>query len=67
MGENGLVIVFQGREITLARIDDGTGLLAGNWRISGRMSDGKINPVNTGGARKTLKILSGTRFQWVAI
>ena len=48
------------------RIDEGKEILAGVWRITGRMVDGKVNEM-TRGDRKTLKILSGTRFQWVAI
>lgn len=48
------------------RIDDGTGSLAGNWRISGRMNNGTMQPVQRS-ARKTLKLLSATRFQWMAI
>lgn len=49
------------------RIDDGTpGELAGAWLITGRMgNDGNIRR-STPGARKTMKILSGTRFQWIA-
>lgn len=48
------------------RIDDGTpGQLNGAWLITGRMVDGKMNTL-TPGARKTMKILSGTRFQWIA-
>ncbi|HEY0679276.1 MAG TPA: hypothetical protein VGD17_13385 [Chitinophagaceae bacterium] len=48
------------------RLDNGTAPLAGNWRISGRMQDGKMVEIKPA-ARKTLKILSGTRFQWIAI
>lgn len=48
------------------RLDDGTGALAGNWRIAGRMVGGKLEESRPG-PRKTLKLLSGTRFQWVAI
>lgn len=62
-----LTVVADGQDITLTRIDEGTGELAGNWRITGRMQDGKRNPMNTQSARKTLKILSGSRFQWIAI
>ena len=51
---------------TWARIDDGNTNLAGNWRISGRMRDGSMQPIPKA-ARKTLKILSSTRFQWMAI
>ncbi|GHA74589.1 hypothetical protein GCM10007389_30430 [Pontibacter akesuensis] len=40
--------------------------LTGTWRITGRAGeDGTINPMRRG-PRKTLKILSGNRFQWIA-
>ncbi len=48
------------------RIDEGKDNLAGVWRISGRMVDDKINQIQKAD-RKTLKLLSGTRFQWMAI
>lgn len=48
------------------RVDDATSGLAGNWRITGRHQNGNMMPMNPG-ARKTLKIMSGTRFQWAAI
>ncbi len=48
------------------RIDNGVAPLAGNWRISGRMQNGELQQMQRG-ARKTLKLLSGTRFQWMAI
>src|SRR5690606_36833077 len=49
------------------RIDDGTpGALHGAWLISGRQVDGKIEKRGTSGPRKTMKILTGTRFQWIA-
>jgi hypothetical protein len=48
------------------RIDDGSpGKLAGAWLITGRMRDGQMSTM-TPGARRTMKILSGTRFQWIA-
>jgi hypothetical protein len=49
------------------RLDNGTGDLAGNWHITGRLQDGKLVEIQRTGTRKTLKLLSGTRFQWVAI
>jgi hypothetical protein len=65
--ENGnLLIDVNGQNSTWQRIDDGKGPLAGNWRITEREQDGKMNPMRPG-PRKTLKILSGTRFQWAAI
>ena len=48
------------------KVDDGNTNLAGNWRITGRMRDGSIQAIERS-ARKTVKILSSTRFQWVAI
>jgi hypothetical protein len=51
---------------TFARLDDGTpGKLAGAWVITGRMTPNGPRR-NTPGARRTMKILSGTRFQWIA-
>lgn len=51
---------------TWTRIDDGTpGSLEGAWLITGRKRDGEIR-TSTPGARRTMKILSGTRFQWIA-
>lgn len=48
------------------RVDAGKpGELSGAWLITGRMVDGNIEK-RTPGARKTMKILSGTRFQWIA-
>jgi len=48
------------------RIDDGTpGKLAGAWLITGRIRDGEMSKM-TPGARRTMKILSGTHFQWIA-
>src|SRR5690606_1341200 len=48
------------------RLDDGKpGQLAGAWLITGRMRDGQMSKM-TPGARRTMKILSGTRFQWIA-
>ena len=48
------------------RLDDATpGKLAGAWLITGRMRDGEMSTM-TPGARRTMKILSGTRFQWIA-
>ncbi|MFN4145135.1 MAG: membrane or secreted protein [Runella sp.] len=48
-------------------IDDGNTPATAIYRITGRMNnDGKISQMQRG-SRKTLKILSGTRFQWAAI
>ncbi|MGB3343433.1 MAG: membrane or secreted protein [Aequorivita sp.] len=56
-----------GTGINFKRIDDGTpGQLQGAWLMSGRVVDGETNVRDTSGPRKTMKILSGTRFQWIA-
>lgn len=47
------------------RITDEEDDLSGNWVITGRMRDGEIGR-RTPGARRTIKILGGGRFQWVA-
>jgi hypothetical protein len=48
------------------RVDDGSpGALKGAWLITGREVDGEMEAM-TPGARKTMKILSGSRFQWIA-
>ncbi|MBX2894933.1 MAG: membrane or secreted protein [Cyclobacteriaceae bacterium] len=48
------------------KLDDGKpGQLAGAWLITGRVTGNGMQTM-TPGARKTMKILSGTRFQWIA-
>jgi hypothetical protein len=48
------------------RIDDGTpGQIAGAWLITGRKVDNEMQAI-TPTARKTMKILSGKHFQWIA-
>ncbi len=54
-------------DIKMKRIDDGTpGALHGAWLMSGRTVDAKKQVRDTDTPRKTMKILSGTRFQWIA-
>ena len=49
-----------------SRIDKGSpGQLAGAWLITGRITDKGLEK-RTLGPRKTMKVLSGTRFQWIA-
>jgi hypothetical protein len=55
------------REMKLQRIDGGEAPLAGVWQITDRMEDGNLVPIQRSGTRKTLKMLTGTRFQWFAI
>jgi hypothetical protein len=54
-------------EVEFNRIDDGhPGKLEGAWLFSGRKLEGEIQTRDTNQPRKTMKILSGTRFQWIA-
>lgn len=66
ISKNGLATNIGGRTTIWTRIDNGTEGLAGTWRITGRLNEGQMQQLQRG-ARKTLKILSGTRFQWIAI
>ncbi|MDX5418081.1 MAG: membrane or secreted protein [Hymenobacteraceae bacterium] len=60
MNKNGVTDTWQ-------RIDESKSPspLAGTWRITGRERDGQMSTMRPG-PRKTLKVLSGSRFQWIA-
>lgn len=64
-------ITVKGNKLTMNktvwnRVDDGgPGKLAGAWLITGRYKDGELLE-RTPGVRRTMKILSGTKFQWIA-
>ncbi|HEU4902147.1 MAG TPA: hypothetical protein VFT06_05120 [Flavisolibacter sp.] len=62
-----LTTTDDGSPLSFKRLDNGSSPLAGVWRITGRMQEGKIVPVHHTGTRKTVKILTGNRFQWVAM
>tara|TARA_R100000935_G_C2776600_1_gene139917 strand:- start:156 stop:866 length:711 start_codon:yes stop_codon:yes gene_type:complete len=56
-----------GTDIEYIKLDNGApGKLQGAWLMSGRIKDGESQTRDTSGPRKTMKILSGTRFQWIA-
>src|SRR5690606_3255735 len=57
---------LSGRETSWERNDANEGPMAGVWRITGRKQGEDIGQMPLRD-RRTLKILSGTRFQWVAI
>lgn len=60
-------IQIVGNELKLNRIDNGTpGELQGAWLMSGRVRNGETQLRDINRPRKTMKILSGTRFQWIA-
>lgn len=52
---------------TWKRVDNGQAPLAGVWRITHRMENNELSPIHQTGPRKTIKILTGNRFQWAAI
>ena len=51
---------------TWNRIDTGDGELAGLWQITARTQNGQMVEMKQG-PRKTIKLITGTRFQWMAI
>lgn len=58
---------IEGMPMKWKRIDNGApGALAGAWLMSGKKSGDVIQSRDTNQPRKTMKILSGTRFQWIA-
>lgn len=61
-----LTTTLAGETTTWTRIDNGNSPMFGVWQITARESNGKMNEMKPG-ARKTIKILTGTRFQWAAI
>ena len=61
----GSLLVFNGDK-AWQRVDDGAGELAGAWEITGRKEDGEMRRRPVTGPRRTMKLLSGTRFQWIA-
>jgi hypothetical protein len=62
-----LTIDVAGKKKTYKKLDSGSAPLTGVWHITSQMREDKIVPIHRTGTRKTLKILSGTRFQWAAI
>lgn len=65
-GKLGMVEESNQKKKEFTSIDNGgPGKLSGAWLITGRMQGGALQSI-TPGARRTMKILSGTRFQWIA-
>lgn len=65
-----LTLRGEDRELVWMLVDDAADVpMAGTWHITGRAKDGtgEMMQIHQTGTRKTLKILSGTRFQWAAI
>jgi len=64
---NTITLPIHGEAQTWKRLDNSAAPLAGVWRITSRMQDGKLTPIHQTGSRQTYKVLTGTRFQWAAI
>ncbi|WP_257656408.1 hypothetical protein [Parapedobacter lycopersici] len=64
--DNTLTTNLSGAQATWQRIDSDEGAMAGVWRITGRKQGEDMGQMPLRD-RRTLKIMSGTRFQWVAI
>jgi hypothetical protein len=65
---NTLTVTVPDGDARFERVDEGKAPLAGVWRITGRMGeDGKVADIHQTGSRQTYKLLTGTKFQWVAI
>ncbi|MBN8786826.1 MAG: hypothetical protein J0I84_07040, partial [Terrimonas sp.] len=63
---NTLITDGNGDRAEWNRVDDGKSPLAGNWRITQRKQNDKMADMPLR-SRRTLKLLTGTRFQWAAI
>src|SRR5690606_10990933 len=57
----------QGETQHWKRIDNGQGAYAGTWRIVQHQQNGQLRDIPQTADRKTLKLLTGTRFQWAAV
>jgi hypothetical protein len=64
---NALALTLGGETSMWQSIDVGQQTpLTGAWLFSGRERNGEISRRDTNQPRKTMKLLSGTRFQWIA-
>ncbi len=62
-----LVLIVDNERMVWSRLDNSVAPLAGVWQITDRIQEGELVPIQRSGTRKTLKILTGSRFQWFAI
>lgn len=68
LDRHGLQLVLpDGASTRWTRIDPGMATpLSGAWLFAGRRRDGELQRRSTDGPRKTMKLLTGNRFQWIA-
>ena len=64
---NQVVIELNGEKEIWTQIDNGSENLSGAWQITAQKRGEHVVPIHQTGSRKTVKILTGTRFQWTAI
>lgn len=62
-----LTLMPLNKTLKFKRLDKGEASLAGVWHITSRMQGDKLSPIHQTGTRVTYKILTGTKFQWLAI
>src|SRR5690606_20252018 len=67
LNDNELSLHLKGGKSVWTRLDSSAAPLVGVWQITDRVQDGNLVAIQRSGTRKTLKILTGTRFQWFAI
>lgn len=67
VNQNTLTTNLNGKQESWKRADEGNGNLAGLWKITARKQEGGLVAIHQTGTRKTVKILTPTRFQWAAI
>jgi hypothetical protein len=68
VAQDKLTTQLNGKQESWNKIDAGAAAnLAGLWKITARKQDGGLTPIHQSGTRKTVKILTPTRFQWAAI
>jgi hypothetical protein len=67
--DNVLTLRYEEAMVWMLVDDAGNLPMAGAWQITERANDGSgaLVKIHQKGTRKTLKLLSGTRFQWIAI
>lgn len=64
--DGNLVVEGMGATRRMKQLDEGKAELAGNWRITGRKQGDKMSEIPLR-PRRTFKLLTATRFQWMAI
>lgn len=67
LNDGELMANLAGTTESWTRLDNGNAPLAGLWTITARKQNGELQSIHQSGTRKTVKILTGTRFQWAAI